>query len=71
MYIDKYDVTVSGAKYNHKTKKSEKDIDLVHLASDEGLQAKAFMSLLDELKEAHNGCDVEVSVVIKQHQYGE
>ncbi len=71
MYIDKYDVTVSGSKYNHKTKKADKDVDLVHLTSDEGLQAKAFMSLLDELKDAHDGCDVEVTVVMKQHQYGE
>ena len=31
MYIDKYNITVSGDKYNSKTKKQDHDVDVVQL----------------------------------------
>ena len=69
MYISKYDVVVIGEKWNEKKEKHDKDCTLVRLFSDEGIHSKRFIPLLAELEEAHDGVDVEVSVVIKQRTY--
>ena len=69
MYIDKYNITVSGDKYNSKTKKQDHDVDVVHVASDEPTKAKRLLNIIDSMMEAHEGCEIEIDVVIKQHRY--
>lgn len=69
MYISKYDVVVIGDKWNEKKEKHESGHTLVRLFSDEGLHSKRFIPIIDELQEAHDGAEIEVSVVIKQKTY--
>ena len=52
-----------------KKEKHEGGHTLVRLFSDDGINSKKFMPLLAELEEAHDGAEVEVSVVIKQRTY--
>jgi hypothetical protein len=69
MRISKYDVQVIGEKYNEKKEKYEGGYTLVRLNSDEGIDFKKLIPLVTELDEAHDGAEVEVSVVIKQRTY--
>jgi hypothetical protein len=69
MYISKYDVIVIGEKWNDKKEKHENGHTLVRLNSDDGILSKKFIPLLNELQEAHDGCEIEVSVIMKQRNY--
>lgn len=69
MYISKYDVVVIGEKWNEKKEKHEGGHTLVRLFSDDGINSKKFIPIIDELQEAHDGAEIEVSVVIKQRTY--
>jgi hypothetical protein len=69
MYIDKYFIEVKGEKYNDKKNKYDKDVGKVTIGSNEGLQHRQFIPLLEEIMEAHDGCAVEFNVIINQHEY--
>ena len=69
MYVSKYDMIVIGQKWNEKKDKLENGHTLVRMFSDEGINVKKFVSLMDELSDAHDGAEVEVSVVMKQRNY--
>jgi predicted RND superfamily exporter protein len=69
MYIDKYFIEVKGEKYNDKKNKYDKDVGKVTIGSNEGLQHRQFIPLLEEIMEAHDGCTVEFNVIINQHEY--
>lgn len=42
---------------------------MVHVASDEPTKAKSLLNIIDSMMEAHEGCEIEIDVVIKQHRY--
>mgnify|MGYP001190951967 CR=1 FL=1 len=69
MYIDKYNITVSGDKYNDKTKKNDHDVDVVNASSNEPVKIKSLLEIIDSMMEAHEGCQIEIDVKIKQHRY--
>lgn len=71
MYVSKYDMIVIGQKWNEKKDKLENGHTLVRMFSDEGINVKKFVSLMDELSDAHDGGEIEVSVVMKQRNYDE
>jgi hypothetical protein len=71
MYVSKYDMVVIGQKWNDKKDKLEGGHTLVRMFSDEGINIKKFVSLMGELSDAHDGCEIEVSVVMKQRNYDE
>ena len=65
MYIDKYNVEVVGQKYNQKKEKYDNNLVKLTLNSTEGMH----IPMLEELMEANDGCDLELNIKIKQHQY--
>lgn len=69
MYIDEYKVTVKGSKWNHKTQKQIKDVTKVEMESTDGINHKAFVALMDELKDTHEVCTIKVTVEMSQHEY--
>ena len=69
MHVSRYDVQVIGDKWNEKKDKYEGGYTIVRLNSDEGIRFKKLIPLVAELDEAHDGTEIEVSVVIKQRSY--
>ena len=69
MYIDKYNIEVIGQVYNSKKEKYDNDITKLTLNSNEGLNVKKFIPMLDEIMDANDGCHLELDIKIKQHQY--
>jgi hypothetical protein len=69
MYIDKYFVKVIGQKFNDKKDKYDNDVTKVTVGSSDGMNVKKFVPLLEEIYDAHDGCEIEIDVTIKQHQY--
>lgn len=69
MYIDKYNIKVIGQEYDSKKEKYINDITKVNINSTEGLNHKKFFPMLEEIVDAHEGCDVQFDITIKQHEY--
>tara|TARA_Y100000591_G_C21331743_1_gene450566 strand:- start:208 stop:417 length:210 start_codon:yes stop_codon:yes gene_type:complete len=69
MYFDKTYVKVIGSKWNEKKKKHDKDIIVGTHTCNDGMSDKKFMSLLNELSDAHDANDIIITVELKQHQY--
>ena len=69
MYFDKTFVKVVGSKWNEKKKKNDKDIVVGTHTCTDGMSSKKFISLLDELSDAHDANDITITVELKQHQY--
>ena len=69
MYFDKTYVKVIGSKWNEKKKKHVKDIIVGTHTCNDGMSDKKFMSLLNELSDAHDANDIIITVELKQHQY--
>jgi len=64
LYIDKYIIKKLGDKYNPKKDKHDKNQTLFEASSDEGINGKRFMRMLDDLDDNVNihGCRVEINV---------
>jgi|TARA_B100001939_G_C16944173_1_gene619507 hypothetical protein len=69
MYIDKYNIEIIGQEYNSKKEKYINDITKATLTSREGLHHKKFIPMLEEIIDANEGCQLELDIKIKQHQY--
>ena len=69
MFIDKYNIKVIGQEYNSKKDKYDNDLTKLTLNSNEGLNVKKFIPMLDEIMDANDGCHLELDITIKQHQY--
>jgi hypothetical protein len=69
MYFDKTFVKVVGSKWNEKKKKHDKDIVVGTHTCNDGMSSKKFISLLNELSDAHDANDITITVELKQHQY--
>ena len=69
MYFDKTYVKVIGSKWNEKKKKHDKDMIVGTHTCNDGMSDKKFMSLLNELSDAHDANDIIITVELKQHQY--
>ena len=69
MYFDKTFVKVIGSKWNEKKKKQDKDIVVGTHTCNDGMSSKKFISLLDELSDAHDTSDITITVELKQNQY--
>lgn len=67
MYIDDYNIKVIGK--NYKAKKEKIDT-LVETKSTDGIRFKELGHLLDAMEDAHNcGCNISISVEMRQHEY--
>ena len=70
LHIDGYNIKVLGGKYDHKKKKSIPNTELAQSSSSEMIKGSELLSIIDTLKDVHDaGCDIFVSVVMKQHTY--
>jgi hypothetical protein len=70
LHIDGYDIKVLGGKYDHKKKKSIPNTEIAQASSKEMIKGSELLSIIDTLKDVHEaGCDIFVSVVMKQHTY--
>jgi len=69
MYFDKTLVKVIGSKWNEKKNKHDKDIIVGTHTCNDGMSDKKFMSLLDELSDAHDANEIIITVELKQNQY--
>ena len=54
MYIDKYKVEIKGNKYHEKTDKKMTDQVLATYQSDDGMNIKKLMNVIEELAECHD-----------------
>jgi acetylglutamate synthase len=68
IHIDKYTITKIGSKYNAKKDKRENNQTLFKTTSDDGMNGKRFMRMLDDLDENINvyGCNVEINVTFTE-----
>lgn len=69
MFIDKYNIKVIGQEYNFKKEKYDNDLTKLTLNSNDGVDHKKFIAMLEELCDAHEGTHLELDITIKQHQY--
>jgi len=69
MYIDKYNIKILGQEYDSKKDKYVNDLTKLTLNSTDGLHHKKFITMLEELYDAHEGQELELDIKIKQHQY--
>ncbi len=69
MFIDKYDITVIGTKWNYKKEKHEGEHSKLRVSSEEGINHKKLIPLIEDIEEAHNGYEIEISVIIRQQKY--
>jgi hypothetical protein len=53
MYIDKYKVEIKGTKYHDRTDKKMTDQVLATYESNDGMQVKALINILEELADSH------------------
>ena len=53
MYIDKYKVEIKGTKYHEKTDKKMTDQVLASYQSDDGMNIKKLVNILEELADSH------------------
>tara|TARA_R100000654_G_scaffold4848_1_gene14095 strand:- start:1439 stop:1654 length:216 start_codon:yes stop_codon:yes gene_type:complete len=68
MYIDKYKVEIKGTKYHEKTDKKMTDQVLATYESNDGMQVKALINILDELADCHQAHhDISFNIVMKQY----
>lgn len=70
MYIDKYKVEIKGNKYHEKTDKKMKDQVLATYQSDDGMQVKALINILEELSDSHQAHhNITFNIVMKQYDH--
>jgi len=70
LYIDKYKVQIKGDKYHHKTDKRMKDQVLATYESDDGMNIKKLMNVIEELAECHDA-QHKINFDITLNQYSE
>jgi hypothetical protein len=70
MYIDKYKVEIKGNKYHEKTDKKMTDQVLATYQSDDGMNIKKLMNVLEELMENHDAHqNITFNIVMKQYNH--
>ena len=70
MYIDNYKVEIKGNKYHEKTDKQIKDQVLATYQSDDGMNIKKLMNVLEELMENHDAHqNITFNIVMKQYDH--
>ena len=70
MYIDKYKVEIKGNKYHEKTDKQMKDQVLATYESNDGMNVKALINILEELADSHQAHhNISFNIVMKQHDH--
>ena len=70
MYIDKYKVEIKGNKYHEKTDKKMTDQVLATYESNDGMQVKALINILEELADSHQAHhNITFNIVMKQHDH--
>ena len=70
MYIDKYKVEIKGNKYHEKTDKKMTDQVLATYESDDGMNIKKLMNVLEELMENHDAHhNITFNIVRKQYDH--
>ena len=70
MYIDKYKVEIKGSKYHEKTDKQMKDQVLAIYESNDGMQVKALINILEELADSHQAHNnITFNIVMKQYDH--
>ena len=68
MYIDKYKVEIRGGKYHEKTDKRMKDQVLATYESNDGMDIKRLINILEELADNHQAHhNISFNIVMKQH----
>jgi hypothetical protein len=68
MYIDKYKVEIKGTKYHDRTDKKMTDQVLATYESNDGMQVKALINILEELADSHQAHhDIIFNIVMKQY----
>ena len=67
MYIDKYKVEIKGTKY---TDKKMTDQVLATYQSDEGMNIKKLLNILEELADSHDAHhNISFNIVMKQYDH--
>ena len=70
MYIDKYKVEIKGNKYHEKTDKKMTDQVLATYESNDGMQVKALINILEELADSHQAHhNITFNIVMKQYDH--
>ena len=70
MYIDKYKVEIKGSKYHEKTDKRMKDQVLATYESNDGMNIKALINILEELADSHQAHhNITFNIVMKQYDH--
>jgi hypothetical protein len=70
MYIDKYKVEIKGSKYHEKTDKQMKDQVLATYESNDGMNVKALINILEELADSHQAHhNITFNIVMKQYDH--
>jgi len=70
MYIDKYKVEIKGTKYHEKTDKQMKDQVLATYESNDGMNIKALINILEELADSHQAHhNITFNIVMKQYDH--
>jgi len=70
MYIDKYKVEIKGTKYHEKTDKQMKDQVLATYESNDIINIKALINILEELADSHQAHNnITFNIVMKQYDH--
>jgi hypothetical protein len=70
MYIDKYKVEIKGNKYHEKTDKKMTDQVLATYESNDGMQVKTLINILEELADSHQAHkNITFNIVMKQYDH--
>jgi cation transport regulator ChaC len=70
MYIDKYKVEIKGNKYHEKTDKKMTDQVLATYESNDGMNIKKLMNILEELADNHDANhNITFNIVMKQYDH--
>ena len=70
MYIDNYKVEIKGVKYHEKTDKKMTDQVLATYESNDGMNIKKLLNILEELADNHEAHqNISFNIVMKQYDH--
>ena len=70
MHEFKYKVEIKGTKYHEKTDKKMTDQVLATYESNDGMQVKALINILEELADSHQAHNnITFNIVMKQYDH--
>tara|TARA_B100001250_G_scaffold1696_1_gene1522 strand:+ start:417 stop:629 length:213 start_codon:yes stop_codon:yes gene_type:complete len=68
IYIDSYSIKILGQSSSKS--KNAPLVDKMNMSSEDGMNSKAFIDLVEQIGDSHDAnCEIDVQVIMKQHRY--